>query len=409
MPPEQSANPLRRVLANSDFVRLWMAGMCMGTMRWLEVLAVGVYTLNATNSALAVALMYFARTAPTLVFAPWVSTVAGRVSRRNLLCTGLVISSGSSIALASLAMNDLLAMWHVAVGAVISGAFWSMEHAIRRTMARDVVETASVGNAISLDAGTQNATRMLGPLAGGALFATIGMPGTYAVGAVVYAAALISVLVVKTRFAPTDTVHQSLRNSMAGVLRYVANNQAVASVLAITLCLNLFGSPYLSLAPVLGREVLGLDASGIGAMMSAEGGGAMLAASLLAFIVRPRDYMRLFTFGAIGFVAGIGAFSLSTTFTGAMVSLFVTGLGLGSFAAMQSTILLTYSEPAMRARVMGLLAITIGAGPIGTLLIGGATELVAPADAIAISSLLGLIGFAALIYRWPRLIMPTTT
>ena len=61
---------LRSVLGNSNFLRIWMVGACAGTMRWLEVLAVSVYTLAETGSAFSVAMMYFARTGPTLLCAP---------------------------------------------------------------------------------------------------------------------------------------------------------------------------------------------------------------------------------------------------------------------------------------------------------------------------------------------------
>lgn len=393
-------------LRNRDFLRIWLIGLCGGTMRWLEVLAVSIYTLQETGSALAVALMYFARTAPTLVCAPWAGALAERWPRRVLLSSGAGLMCVTSAALALAAYSGWLTLWQVATGAVISGIVWSLEHTVRRTIARDVVDVRSVGNAISLDSSTQNATRMLGPLAGGVLFAAVGMPGAYAIGAIVYGLALAVSFTLRAPLPATASGAEPILGSLASVARYVANNRIVASVLAITVCLNFFGSPYVSMVPVIGRDVLGLDAQGIGALMAAEGGGAMAGAIILAFSVKQRYYARIFTLGAFSFVGGICWFSAAGSFTTAAAALLATGLGLGGFGAMQSAILLTYSEPHMRARVMGVLAVTIGAGPIGTLVLGAATEYLGPSLAVTVSSALGLVVFVVVVYRWPELLRP---
>lgn len=395
---------LRAALGNPDFVRIWMVGACGGTMRWLEVLAVSIYTLSLTGSALDVALMYFARTGPTLLCAPIAGALAERVPRRVLLGAGFSIAALTSMVLAVLAHTGHLTLWQVAVGAVISGIFWSLEHTVRRTIARDVVDPLSIGNAISLDSSTQNATRMLGPLAGGTLYAMVGMPGAYSIGALFYATAVVLIVLMRQSLPPVRIGAESLLAGLVSVLRYIATERTVAGVLAITVCLNFFGSPYVAMVAVIGRDVLGLDAQGIGMLMATEGGGAMLGAMALAVSVNRRHYARIFTFGAIGFVGGICAFANATSPAGAAAALAFCGLGLGGFAAMQSTILLTECRADMRARVMGILAVTIGAGPIGTLLLGWATEYLGASSAVSVSSALGLAAFALVIYLWPELV-----
>ena len=96
--------------------------------------------------------------------------------------------------------------------------------------------------------------------------------------------------------------------------------------------------------------------------------------------------------------------AMGNTFTFTDVSLLKCGLGLGAFAAMQSTIFLTHTQAEMRGRVMGMLAVTIGAGPIGTLVLGVAAESFGAPDAVAVSSGLGLLAFVMVILRWPELL-----
>jgi MFS family permease len=400
---------IRAALANPDFLKVWLTGMCVGVMRWLEVLAIGVYTLEQTGSAFTVALMYFARTAPTLVAGPLAGALGERVNRRPLYLAGLGAVFVTAAALAALSLTGHLELCHVAVGAVIAGIAWSLEHTVRRTIARDVVPPASVGNAISLDSGSQNATRMFGPLLGGLILATLGLSGAFMLGVVLYAIAIGLMLSLRTRMPPsvasTNTSPGFVQSLVDGV-KYALSNRMLTAVLAVTVILNLFGFPYVSMVPVIGKETLMLDPDTLGLMAAAEGFGAVLGALLLAWRVQPRAYTRLFASGSFLFVVCIQLFSHAGGFVSASALLMVAGIGLGFFAAMQSTILLTVAAPAMRGRVMGLLVVTIGAGPFGVLALGALAEVIGAADALAMTSGVGLVLLVVAFIRWPELLRP---
>ena len=49
------------LLRDPRFLRVWVTGGFIGTMRWLEILVFAVYTLEVTGSPLAVAIMMLAR------------------------------------------------------------------------------------------------------------------------------------------------------------------------------------------------------------------------------------------------------------------------------------------------------------------------------------------------------------
>ena len=52
------------LLADADFRRVWLIGGLTGGLRWLELLAIGVYVLERTGSPSMVAWMTVARLAP---------------------------------------------------------------------------------------------------------------------------------------------------------------------------------------------------------------------------------------------------------------------------------------------------------------------------------------------------------
>ena len=52
--PEERSSPIRELLRLPDFLRLWLVGAFANAMRWLELLASGLFAYEVTGSALAV-------------------------------------------------------------------------------------------------------------------------------------------------------------------------------------------------------------------------------------------------------------------------------------------------------------------------------------------------------------------
>ncbi len=392
------------LLARPDYLRLWACGAVLGTLRWLEVLAVGLYTLEHTGSALLVAGMLFARTLPMVLLGAFIGALADRVERRRLFAGGMLVLTLTAATLAALAFAGVLALWQVALGAMVNGVMWTMEHPVRRALIGEVVGAERMGSAISLDSATFNGTRMAGPLAGGALYAAFGLPGAYAAGVLAYAFALWLVRGVAPVAVRPAPARDGFLRSLAEGVRYVRAQGLLAGVMAVTVIANLFGFSYAAMVPVLGERVLGLDAPGIGVLMSMEGLGASLGAVGLAFVIRPGGYVRVFTLGGALFLLMVLVFARTTALPVAMAALFLAGVGLAGFGAMQSTILLSGSDPALRSRVMGVLVVCIGAGPPGVLLVGLLAQWLGAATALSVTSGSGLACLALLVALRPALL-----
>jgi MFS family permease len=172
----------RSLMHDGRFVRLWLAGALAGTMRWLELLVIGVFTFQLTGSPSAVALMTFARLGPMLVLGLPAGAVADRYDRKWVYTGGLVVLTLVASGLFLLALSGRLALWHVALGAAVNGTFWAGEFPIRRTMMGEMVGRERVAPAMALDSLTSNATRAIGPVVGGALYQLIGLEGAFLLG-----------------------------------------------------------------------------------------------------------------------------------------------------------------------------------------------------------------------------------
>ena len=392
------------LLHDAAYRRLWVTGALLGTMRWLEILGVALWTLAETRSAFAVAMMLFARMMPMVLFGVPMGALADRVDRRRLLASGVGAALLTSVVLLVLVLAGALAPWHVAIGAFVSGTVWTMEHPVRRALIADRVGIERIGVAMALDSATFNATRMTGPLAGGAVYAVLGMPGIFATTAIVYALAVFGIVTLSMRSAiRPDPRHEPFLPALGEGIAHVRASPVLAGVMIITMITNLFGFSYTSLAPVVGERVLGLDAFFVGVLMSMEGLGALLGALVLAFVIRPPVYGRIFIGGALLFVAMVLVFSASEHAALSMLALFLAGLGVAGFGSMQSTLLIANSAAEIRSRVMGVLVVSIGAGPPGVLLVGALGETFGSATALSMSAGTGVLALAIAAWTWQAL------
>ena len=95
----------------------------------------------------------------------------------------------------------------------------------------------------------------------------------------------------------------------------------------------------------------------------------MIEALLVARYDRPRRYTQIYT-ASSAFLLGVLAFALSAWFPLSLALMLFCGIGIAGFAVMQTTLVFLAAPAAVRSRVMGLLTVAIGGGPIGMLYVG---------------------------------------
>lgn len=385
------------------FRRIWLIGAISGTVRWLEILAVGVYVFNTTGSPLQVALLTFVRMAPMGLFGAPVGVIAERINRKFLLAAGLAVMMATSATLGVLMIIGAIELWQIALGAFLNGVVWTTEFPVRRNMLGEIAGMDRIGRAMGIDSATNNATRMLGPITGGLVLQTIGLQGAYLIGAVLFAIGLVVAVRLRYIQAAPPKRERGMFSNIVDSLGYVRTNRVIIGLFAVTITFNFFGFAYTSMVPVIGRDTIGLGPLLIGLLMSAEGMGAFLGALIIAFTNPHRQYTRIFFFGTLVFMASTLIFSLSGTFALAMPALLVAGFGVAGFSTMQSLIIFTATPPEQRARAMGMLAVCIGTGPIGVLHVGFLADWLGAATAVSIIASEGIIVLVAIFFALPEL------
>jgi len=399
---------LGELLRNREFRLIWLIGAATNTLRWLEILAVGVVVFDLTGSPFQVAFMVILRFAPMALIGAFTGVVAERFNRRLFQILSLGFMMTTSIVLTVLVFGGHLNLWVIGISVVLNGLFWTTDNPIRRTLLGEVVQPAQIGIAMSLDTVTNSTTRFLGPLVGGIFLEFAGLEGVFLVGAIFYGSALGLALLVHAVPDQQNPGHGSIFSFLTDGIKVLQTNRVLVGVLAITVIYNLWAFPFVSMIPVIGKDVLGLSPLPVGLLVSAEGAGTLIGALLVLLTRSVAHYRRLYTFGLSLSLAMALIYSQMGAFVPSGVFLVLEGIGAGFFAAMQAALVLLNTPPEMRSRMMGLLSVCVGLCALGFLHIGLLADWVGAQNAVLICTAEGLVALILVCLTWPEIIARQT-
>ena len=377
-----------------DFRRLWLVGFVVCIVRWLETLALALFAYQMTGSAFVVAMLTMLRLLPMAMFGAIIGAAAERFERWRALILVIVTFMATTLALAILASLDALEVWHLAVASFISGLGWAADHPVRRMMIGDVVGAHRIGPGLSIDAATNNASRILGPMLSGLLLAQYGIASVFWFSLALYLLSLVAVLRMRLpghiAAAHASSFIASIREGFA----WVRGDPRLIGVFLITIIFNIFGWPFTSMVPVIATDHLNLGPEGVGLLAGCEGAGGLTGALLVAAFLRPAWNGRVYVGSVALYLLMLIGFAMAPVIPLAAVALFLAGMFGAGFAIMQVTLVYRSSPVEMRARLLGVASVCIGTGPIGLLYLGFLAELLTPRIATMV---LGVHGMLALL------------
>lgn len=252
--------------------------------------------------------------------------------------------------------------------------------------------------AMSLEVGTSNATRLIGPSIGGLLLAHVGMLGPFLLATVLYVVGLWAALQVRARNQLATGDQDTLGNRLVAAWRVLRGDARFTGLLWLTLVFNLFAWPVLSLVPVIAHDQLGLAADGIGFLASMDGLGALLFAFVLLRISRPGRHGKIYAGGVLAFLIFLPVFAFASNVWIASLALLLVGCGQAGFAVMQATITYAVAPVDRRSQAMGIMTMCIGAGPVGFVFVGLLSEHISASSTALICSAIGVL---SIVLSWP--------
>ncbi|HEX2825923.1 MAG TPA: MFS transporter [Burkholderiales bacterium] len=382
-------------LRHRGFRLLWTATLLSATARWADMVVIGWLTLELTNSALMVGIVAGSKMAGYFA-APFMGVIADRMDKRRLLILAAVINVAVSAFMLLLFATGLLQLWHVIALALVSSLTWSADHPTRQAFVPELVDKEHLTNAIALNAVAVEITVVVGPALGGVLIPVLGMSGAYALIAAIYVFDTIVLCMLPSSKHVAANVAESPAKSLVGGLRYVWSNQTVLVLLVVACLLNMLAAPYrYAFLPVFARYVLDTGPAGYGMLTAMAGVGAFVAGLWVVTMGNFRGKGRLLVWMALAWPLSLLAFAASTSYTLSLALVFAAGLTQAIVWTVIATLILGYTAPEMRGRVMGLRSGVVSSLPLGNLLAGAAAERIGPAwaqGAYAVAALVVMVG-----------------
>jgi MFS family permease len=396
----QSGNTL---WSNLNFRKFLLSGWLLETMRQFETLAIAVFVFERTGNAFFVAMMLFIQRAPLIPFGLVFGVIADRFDRKIIFVLVFVSMSATAAILGTLAIQDRIQLWHVGVGVLINGILWTTDFSVRRPMLAESVGNSQAGRAVAIDGAVLISAFAFGPVIGGAILQFVGLQGVYFFAATVYIFGTILAISIKYRQPIKVAKRPSFASDFRTAISYARSRRVIVGILAITLIVDFWATPIRSMIPVIGKGELGLSPLLVGVLVSAQGAGALLGALTVALRANPKRYSQFYMYGSFLYLVPALLFSLSSWFVVSFPLVLIGGFGLAAFSSTQSALILMASPPEMRSRMLGLLAVGIGIGPLGILNIGLMARLFDAQNAVLIVSIEGLIALFVAAMIWPSL------
>ncbi len=343
-----------------------------------------VYRL--TDSPFLLGLVGFAATIPTFVFGPLVGPLVDRSSRLRLVIGAQALSMLEALTLAALAFSGVIEVWHVVLLNLFKGFVDVVEVPARQSLVVDMVERREdLPNAIALNSAVFNVARLVGPSIGGLAIAAAGEAACFLADGLSYLAVIAALLAMRLPERPPRVTVVPFGRQLREGLVYALGAGPIRAILLLLSLTSLVGMPYITLAPVMARDVLGGGPDTLGFLMASIGVGALAGTLLLASRPSVRGFGTIIAVAAATFGVAAAVFALSRVFWLSSFALAVAGAGMIVHAAAANTILQTLVGDEMRGRVMSLYAVAIiGMMPFGSLGSGAlASRVGAPATIFA--------------------------
>jgi MFS family permease len=375
----------------------WFWGLLVSNSgNWLFNVTAVVVVYQLSGSALQVGIVSVAQFLPLVLIGPFAGALSDRFDRRRLVLGAQSLAAVAAAAIATaavlLGVEGLGSAWPILAAATGIGIGQAVSTPALTALVPDLVEEGDLESGIALTSLTFNAGRALGPIASGALLATVGAEVAFVANAVSFLALIVALVVLRVR--PRPLAAGGDRSVRAGI-RYVRADRTVLLVLVGVAATGFAADPMITLAPPLAAAVGG-GGTLAALLVSAFGIAAAPAALVSGRLQRGSGSLAVAGGGCATMAAGLLTAGLAPVPAVTVAGFALTGVGFVLSLTSFTSVLQRRVPAELRGRVMALWSVAfLGNRPIAAALDGAAADLVGPRLALVIAISVALGGVAA--------------
>lgn len=385
--------------------RLYFFGMLVSVIgTWGQNVAQAWLVYDLTLSPLALGVVSFAPAIPVLLLGPWAGVIIDRTPRRTLLLITQSTAMMLAFILAALTFTNTVQVWHVVVLSGLLGIVTAFDAPTRQTFVIEMVGREDLPNAIALNSATFSAARVIGPAIGGAMMAIFGPAWTFLLNGISFLAIIGSLLAMHLARPKLNSArHTPLADLTEGV-RFISRDTAIVALIMLTIAIGLLGGWFLTLLPVIAREVLGVAEVGFSLLTAAVGVGSLVSTLMIAYLSDRSDKGQRLTRMNLSFPIFVLAFAASRSYLLSLGLLVAMGLTYIPQLSLVNTLIQINIPDELRGRVMSVYTLSLfGSFPIGGLIAGALADRIDTPTTVAVSGLVMLLVGLIIRVAVPRL------
>jgi MFS family permease len=395
--PDDAATSRWAAFQNRDFMLYWLSRLASGFAVQIQTVAVGWQVYDITRNPLDLGFVGLSQFAPALLLVLVTGAASDRFRRRTIMTLCLVLEALCAAALLAFTMAGSTQVWLIFVILAGFGTARAFFNPAAQSLLPNLVPTAILGNAIALASANWQLGVIVGPVAGGLLY---DVAPEIAYGTTIALLVAAAVLILMVRPQPRRVVpEQASWETIVAGFRYIWHEKIVLGAISLDLFAVLLGGAT-ALMPVYARDILHVDASGLGLLRAGPAiGGIAVALYLTTRSIRDHAGMWMFFFVGM-FGAFTIVFGLSTTLWLSVAALIVMGGADMVSVYVRETLIQLWTPDDVRGRVNAVNMVFVGASnELGEFRAGVSAWLIGAVPAVVVGGL-GTIGVAALWCYW---------
>lgn len=403
MEPDGSASPERRrptlfktfsAFSIPVFRYFWIGSVCTTTAMQVQMFARGLLAYELGGSAAAIGLVTLGQAIPQLLFSMLGGTFADRVDKLKVMIAVQVFKAIIAVLITAMVLADVMTVSYLFIFGLVQGFIVAFNGPARQAFVPEIVGRRELMNAMALNNAAMNLSRIGAPSLAAAIVAIswVDLAGVY-----IFQAGLDVLALVLLIFLPmlskggmkaadrdpadarpprqrTQGGFGEVMSELRAGFRYIFESPILLTLLAIGLVPTLLGQSHQQFLPVFAKDVFGngvdRNAEAIGFMGTMSGVGALAGSLLVATLSDYKRRTMLQLGSGLGFGFFLAAFAVQDGYTAAIIMLMGVGFSSAFLQSLNSTLLMTVSDPAYHGRVMSVNMLTFSLTSFGTFAMG---------------------------------------
>lgn len=371
-------------LNNTNYRRYWFATFFSSMSMGVNLITQGWLVLEMTDDPLWVGLLAGITGVAQISFGTFGGVIVDRWNKRVTItilqfCTGLL-----GLILTLLLIYNNLQLWHLAAAAMFNGILQSIRMPTGNSIIFSIVGSKSILNALASQLIGFNASRMIGSILAGTVISVFGVEYAYLLVMISSWIGAILFLFLGGNYESIIS-QRSFWKSLREGIKYSWNDKSILLLLLISTLIEFFGFSFFIMLPIVAKEILGLNAQGLGYLSAANALGSTISTIFVASLGDFKYKPHLLLFSAICVGVSLVVFAFTDFIILSFILSFIIGAFLMSYDASMGSLLQLLCTNEIRGRVLGLYGLTFGFTPLGGFFLGTISSLLSPAMALGIS------------------------